>query len=271
MPLKPAIVSLRSTYLPARARRRPAGAQAGARRALGRCSGPTERRAGWAPSVQADTFWQVVRLHRPPTLAGRPEDSDETRAGRTGRARTRRAGEHLGHVEGLREEALDLARARHGQLVLLAQLVHAQDGDDVLQVLVVLRAPRPPRPAVSRRAARLPRARAPASRAAGAGTAGAGEGARRRRAGALAARERPRLRLPCGAAARAGVHTWARSAPRQHTPRAAATVAHAVRASPLTTLHTSYIEAASGAWQTRSAGRARGRACSTRCTPRATS
>src|SRR3546814_14150250 len=39
----------------------------------------------------------------------------------------RRTGEHLGHVEGLAEEALDLARARHGLLVFLAQLVHAQD------------------------------------------------------------------------------------------------------------------------------------------------
>jgi hypothetical protein len=182
MPLKPAIVSLRSTYLPARARRRPAGAQAGARRALGRCSRPNERRAGRAPSVQADTCCQLVWLHRTPILAGRPEDSDETASG-AGRARTRRAGEHLGHVEGLREEALDLARARHGQLVLLAQLVHAQDGDDVLQVLVVLRAPRPPRPAVSRRAPfTAPRASACLAR-----------GARRRRAGASAARERPRL------------------------------------------------------------------------------
>ena len=53
-----------------------------------------------------------------------------------------RAGEDLSDVEGLRQEALDLARARHGELVLLAQLVHAQNGDDVLQVLVVLRAAR---------------------------------------------------------------------------------------------------------------------------------
>src|SRR3546814_1918668 len=48
----------------------------------------------------------------------------------------RRTGEHLGHVEGLAEEALDLARARHGLLVFLAQLVHAQDRDDVLELLV---------------------------------------------------------------------------------------------------------------------------------------
>jgi len=48
------------------------------------------------------------------------------------------AGEDLRDVEGLRQEALDLARARDGHLVLLAQLVHAQDGNDILQVLVVL-------------------------------------------------------------------------------------------------------------------------------------
>src|SRR5690606_26735511 len=50
----------------------------------------------------------------------------------------RRAGEHLGDVERLREEALDLARAGHGQLVVLRQLVHAQDRDDVLELLVLL-------------------------------------------------------------------------------------------------------------------------------------
>src|SRR5690606_32062180 len=50
----------------------------------------------------------------------------------------RRTGEHLGDVERLREEALDLARAGHGQLVVLAQLVHAQDRDDVLELLVLL-------------------------------------------------------------------------------------------------------------------------------------
>src|SRR4051812_1823860 len=48
------------------------------------------------------------------------------------------AGEHLRNVERLREEALDLARAEHGQLVVLRQLVHAQDRDDVLQLLVAL-------------------------------------------------------------------------------------------------------------------------------------
>ena len=48
------------------------------------------------------------------------------------------ASENLRNVEGLGQEALDLAGPRNGQLVLLAQLIHAQNGDDVLQVLVVL-------------------------------------------------------------------------------------------------------------------------------------
>src|SRR5262245_60333103 len=50
----------------------------------------------------------------------------------------RRAGEDLGDVERLAEEALDLARAGHDQLVLFRERVHAQDGDDVLQRLVLL-------------------------------------------------------------------------------------------------------------------------------------
>src|SRR5438045_7907153 len=48
------------------------------------------------------------------------------------------AGKDLGDVERLREEALDLAGAADGQLVLFRQLVHAEDGDDVLQALVLL-------------------------------------------------------------------------------------------------------------------------------------
>jgi hypothetical protein len=48
------------------------------------------------------------------------------------------AGELFGHVEGLGEEALDLAGAGHGQAVFFGQFVHAQDGDDVLQFLVAL-------------------------------------------------------------------------------------------------------------------------------------
>src|SRR5713226_7715492 len=43
----------------------------------------------------------------------------------------RRAGEVLRHGEGLRQEALDLARARDGELVLGRELVHAQDRDNV--------------------------------------------------------------------------------------------------------------------------------------------
>src|SRR5215831_430114 len=46
--------------------------------------------------------------------------------------------ERLADVEGLREELLDLTRARHRQLVVVGKLVHAEDGDDVLQVLVAL-------------------------------------------------------------------------------------------------------------------------------------
>ena len=56
--------------------------------------------------------------------------------------RTRRASEDLSDVEGLRQEALHLAGARHRLFVLLRKLVHAQDGNDVLQILVVLRAQR---------------------------------------------------------------------------------------------------------------------------------
>src|SRR6478609_9577887 len=49
-----------------------------------------------------------------------------------------RARERLGDEERLRQEALDLAGARHRQLVVLRQLVHAQDGDDVDELLVLL-------------------------------------------------------------------------------------------------------------------------------------
>src|SRR3954467_11268325 len=50
----------------------------------------------------------------------------------------RDAGEHLGDVEGLGEEALDLAGAADGQLILFRKLVHAENGDDVLKALVAL-------------------------------------------------------------------------------------------------------------------------------------
>src|SRR3546814_13203624 len=54
------------------------------------------------------------------------------------RSLARRAGEDFGDVERLRQEALDLARAGDGLLVVFRQLVHAEDRDDVLQFLVAL-------------------------------------------------------------------------------------------------------------------------------------
>src|SRR5258708_5371019 len=47
-------------------------------------------------------------------------------------------GEDLADVERLREELLDFAGAADGQLVVVGELVHAEDGDDVLQVFVTL-------------------------------------------------------------------------------------------------------------------------------------
>ena len=51
------------------------------------------------------------------------------------------SGEHLGDVEGLGQEALDLARPGHDELVLFRELLHAEDRDDVLQRLVGLQNP----------------------------------------------------------------------------------------------------------------------------------
>src|ERR1035437_57657 len=48
------------------------------------------------------------------------------------------AGELLGHVEGLGEELLNFARARHNQLVFVGEFVDTQNRDDVLQILVAL-------------------------------------------------------------------------------------------------------------------------------------
>src|ERR1043166_247249 len=48
------------------------------------------------------------------------------------------AGELLGDEEGLREEGLNLARARASELGLFRKLVEAEDGDDVLEVFVAL-------------------------------------------------------------------------------------------------------------------------------------
>src|SRR5690606_16617476 len=50
----------------------------------------------------------------------------------------RRTGEDFGHEERLGQEALNLTSARYQLLVLFGQLVHTQDGDDVLQFLVAL-------------------------------------------------------------------------------------------------------------------------------------
>src|SRR5579859_1986533 len=50
-------------------------------------------------------------------------------------------GELLGRDERLAEELFHLARASHQHFVVFRQLVHAQDGDDVLQVLVALQHP----------------------------------------------------------------------------------------------------------------------------------
>merc|ERR1719376_1696344 len=47
-------------------------------------------------------------------------------------------GEHLGDLEGLGQEPLNLPRPRHLDLVLLRQLVHTQDSNDILEGLVVL-------------------------------------------------------------------------------------------------------------------------------------
>src|SRR5438445_764930 len=44
----------------------------------------------------------------------------------------------LRHEERLRHELLDLAGARHRELVFVRELVDAQDGDDVLKVIVFL-------------------------------------------------------------------------------------------------------------------------------------
>src|SRR5262249_39930689 len=51
---------------------------------------------------------------------------------------SRRAGKVLRHREGLRQETLNFACARHGKLVFGRELVHAEDRDDVAQLLVAL-------------------------------------------------------------------------------------------------------------------------------------
>ena len=49
-----------------------------------------------------------------------------------------RTGEHFGDGERLREEALNLARAIDGGFVLGRKFIEAEDGDDVLEILVAL-------------------------------------------------------------------------------------------------------------------------------------
>ena len=53
----------------------------------------------------------------------------------------RDAREHLAHVHGLAEEPFHAPRPCHGLLVLVRKLLDAEDGDDVLQVLVPLQHP----------------------------------------------------------------------------------------------------------------------------------
>ena len=65
---------------------------------------------------RAERADRVLELH---VLAGRP-------------------GELLGDEVRLREEALDASRAGDDDLVLVRELVHAEDRDDVLQVRVAL-------------------------------------------------------------------------------------------------------------------------------------
>src|SRR3970040_1348063 len=48
------------------------------------------------------------------------------------------AGELFGDEERLREKAFDLTGPRHDQLIVFAELIDAQDGDDILEILVAL-------------------------------------------------------------------------------------------------------------------------------------
>src|ERR1017187_1243791 len=48
------------------------------------------------------------------------------------------AGELLGHVERLGKELLHLPRPRHGEFVFVGKFVDAENGDDVLKILVAL-------------------------------------------------------------------------------------------------------------------------------------
>ena len=77
------------------------------------------------------TLRQVVVLSRDDRL-------EACNVGREGHELALPACEHLGDRERLREEALQAARAGHGELVVLRQLVHAKNGNNVLERLVLL-------------------------------------------------------------------------------------------------------------------------------------
>lgn len=46
--------------------------------------------------------------------------------------------EDLGHLKGLGQESLDLTSTSYSQLILLRQLIHTQDSNNILQRLVIL-------------------------------------------------------------------------------------------------------------------------------------
>src|SRR5690606_336314 len=52
---------------------------------------------------------------------------------------SRRAREHLRHMERLRKKPLNFPCPRNGQLVFLGQLIHSKNGDNVLKGLVTLK------------------------------------------------------------------------------------------------------------------------------------
>lgn len=51
---------------------------------------------------------------------------------------TQMASKDLSHLEGLGQETLDLASTGHSKFVLFRQLIHTQNGNDILQGFVVL-------------------------------------------------------------------------------------------------------------------------------------
>lgn len=51
---------------------------------------------------------------------------------------TQMASEDLSHLEGLGKETLDFASTGHSEFVFFRQLIHTQNGNDILQGFVVL-------------------------------------------------------------------------------------------------------------------------------------